>query len=56
MLQDGKPINPGETAVLPIQFLRPDLVLPKLSVGKKFFLWEGGNIAEGEVVELLDHE
>jgi hypothetical protein len=53
-LQNTKPIEPGETVVLPIQFLRTDLVLPKLSVGQKFFLWQGGHIAEGEVVKILE--
>ena len=53
LLKNAKPIKPGETVVLPIQFLRPDLVLPKLSAGQRFFLWEGGHIAEGEIVEIL---
>jgi hypothetical protein len=53
-LENAEPIKPGDTVVLPIQFLRPDLVLPKLSVGQKFFLWEGGHRAEGEVVEIFE--
>jgi hypothetical protein len=52
-LKEAKPIYPGDVAVLPIQFLRPDLVLAKLSVGRKFFLWELGHIAEGEVLEII---
>jgi hypothetical protein len=55
LLQNAKPIKPGEIVVLPIQFLRPELLLPKLLLGRKFFLWEGGHIAEGEVVEILNH-
>ena len=52
-LQDEMVVNPGDTVVLAIQFLRPDLVLSKLSVGQQFFLWELGYIADGEVVEIL---
>lgn len=52
-LDSGRPIKPGDTVVLAILFLWPDLVLPKLSVGTKFFLWERGHIAEGEVLEIL---
>jgi hypothetical protein len=53
LLKDAKPIEPGETIVLPVHFLRPELVLPKLSVGQTFYLWEVGHIAEGEVLEIL---
>lgn len=53
LLQSARPIEPGQTATLAIQFLFPDLVLPKLFVGQKFFLWQGGHIAEGEVVEIV---
>jgi hypothetical protein len=53
-LEARKPVELGETIVLPIQFLRPELVMPKFSIGKKFFLWElGAHIAEGEIVEFV---
>lgn len=52
LIYDGQPIKPGDTAVLPIQFLCPNLVLPKLSVGTKFFLWASGNFAQGEVLDI----
>lgn len=55
LLLGERPVGPGDTIVLPIQFLRPDLVLPKLFVGQKFFLWEDGHIAEGEVVEIQNN-
>jgi hypothetical protein len=54
LINDAKPIKPGDTVELPIQFLWPNLVLPKLSVGTKFFLWAGGHFAEGQVVKILD--
>jgi hypothetical protein len=43
----------GETYQLPVMFLHPDLVLPKLSSGKPVKLWEGKDIATGEVVRLV---
>jgi len=33
-----------------VKFLRPDLVLPKLSPGKQISLWEGKEIATGSVI------
>ena len=54
LLPNAKPIRPGDTVRLPIQFVFPKLVLPKLSLGQKFFLWELGHIAEGEVIEILN--
>ena len=43
----------GETYELPVKFLNPDLVLSKLSPGKPVRLWEGKDIATGEIVRLL---
>ena len=42
----------GGTYEVPIQFLSPELVLPKLSVGTTVTLWEGKDIATGKVVRL----
>jgi hypothetical protein len=36
-----------------IKFLNPDLVLLKLSAGKPVTLWEGKDIAAGEVVRVV---
>jgi hypothetical protein len=44
----------GSTYELPIKFLRPDLALLKLSVGKSITLWEGKDIANGKVVRFED--
>ncbi len=46
------PISPGEKKErVPIKFLCPNLIMPKLKVGSKFYLWDMRNIAEGEVEE-----
>ena len=51
--QVGVSLAPGETADVPIKFLRPDLVKPRLRAGARFKLWEGGDFAEGEVLEVV---
>ena len=43
----------GETHYLALQFLNPDLVLPRLNEGAKITLWEGKTIAEGEVTKVF---
>lgn len=45
-------INPGDTVDLAIQFLNPDLVLPRLRTGVDFRFWEGGTIAVGTVTKI----
>src|SRR5579872_823008 len=52
MIQKKQPVQPGVTNLFPVEFIRPDLVVPKLSIGQTFFLWEGRHIAEGEVIEI----
>lgn len=49
---DGKTLQLGETYELPVKFLNPHLVLPKLSPGKPVKLWEGKEIATGKVLRL----
>ena len=53
LLVQGKTLELGETYELPVQFLYPELALPKLSPGKSVRLWEGKDIAAGEVVRLV---
>jgi hypothetical protein len=52
-LEKTGPIAPGATATVPITFLFPELIKPRLKVGNKFTLWEMGTIAEGVVEEIL---
>lgn len=55
LLEEVGPISPGESKnEVPIKFLCPDLVLSKLRVGTKFYLWDMRNIAEGEVVKIIN--
>ncbi len=54
LLPKDKLINPGDTVRVSMEFLSPQIVLPMLSVGKKFQLWESGIKAEGEVISLED--
>lgn len=53
LLVKAQTLDLGEIYDLPIKFLNPELVLPKLSVGKPVKLWEGKDIAVGEVVQLV---
>ena len=52
--QVGVTLAPGATAVVPIKFLRPDLVKPRLRTGARFKLWEGKDFADGEVLEVVN--
>jgi hypothetical protein len=54
LLENIGAIKPGETkSGVPIKFLCPELVIPKLKKGVKFYLWDMRNIAEGEVEQVL---
>jgi hypothetical protein len=39
---------------VPIKFLCPELVMPKLFEGKNFYLWELRNIGEGQIVKIIN--
>jgi len=52
--QVGITLSPGDTAEVPIKFLRPDLVKQRLQAGAKFKLWEGKDFADGEVLEIVN--
>jgi hypothetical protein len=53
LLVTSRILRPGETYELPVKFLSPHLVVPKLAVGTVVTLWEGKEIATGEVIELV---
>jgi hypothetical protein len=46
----GQKLELGKTYEIPVKFLNPDLALPKLSIGKAITLWEGKEIASGQVL------
>jgi hypothetical protein len=45
-------LSPGQSARLPMEFQRPDLVFPLLRLGSEFTLWESGTIGHGRVIEI----
>jgi hypothetical protein len=56
IVHDSQLIIPGQTVDLQIVFLFPDLVLPKLHVGFKFFLnaVPRTHAAEAQIIEFID--
>jgi hypothetical protein len=51
LLDEIGSITPGEYKKnVPIKFLSPELILPILKKGLKFYLWDMRNIAEGEII------
>jgi hypothetical protein len=53
LLQTVGPLAPGTTATVPIRFLSPDLIKPRLATGVRFKLWEIRDIADGIVDEVF---
>jgi hypothetical protein len=50
---DEGPLAPGASATVPIKFLFPELIKPRLKVGSRFKLWEMRTIADGVVEQIL---
>jgi hypothetical protein len=46
---DGKTLAPGETLLLEVQFLSPEIA-PAFRSAKKFYLWEGRIIGEAAAI------
>jgi hypothetical protein len=51
--QAGIDLPLGGNAVVPIKFLFPEHIVPRLKKGDQFRLWEGKEIAVGEVLEVI---
>ena len=51
-LSESGPLMPGCKATVPVAFLYPENVVPRLSEGTQFNLWEGKTIANGRVVSI----
>jgi hypothetical protein len=49
---EGRTFNLGETYEVGIRFLNPQWALPLLAVGKRISLWEGKEVASGEVLRI----
>jgi hypothetical protein len=54
LMLKGRRLELGSTYEVPVKFLYRDLALPKLSVGKEVLLWEGRNVAKGQVIKIAD--
>ena len=52
-LEKSGPFAPGMTATVPITFRSPASIKPRLKIGSRFTLWEGGTIAEGVVEQVI---
>ncbi len=50
----GISLCPGKTADVPVAFLNPQHIKPRLHKGDHFTLWEFGDFAEGEVLEVIE--
>ena len=50
---DIGPLNPGARARVPVVFLSPALIVPRLRRGSSFTIWEGRPIGQGAVVEVV---
>ena len=54
ILESFGEIKPGEEIKeVPIAFLCPELVLPKIREGQEFDLWEAGIKAKGKILKIL---
>jgi hypothetical protein len=56
LLDECGPLSPGARALVPIQFLRPELIVPRLQEGSQFDIWELRTIGKGVVREILRHD
>ncbi len=54
LLLEGRKLELGVWSVVPVKFLDWGTVFPKLSVGTRFALWEGREIAEGEIERISE--
>ncbi len=54
LLIGDKEIELGKYYELPVKFLDRDLALPNLAVGKNIILFEGKEVAEGQVIKIYD--
>ena len=51
-LSEAGPLLPDKSATVPVAFLCPENVVPRLAAGTEFRLWEGRTIANGKIISL----
>lgn len=54
LLLDGRRLDLGTSYEVPVKFLYRDKALPKMKPGALVHLWEGRNVAEGQVVQIFE--
>ena len=46
--------SPGQTMTVGVQFLFPEMALPRFPIDATFRVWEGGIVGHGRVVKIRD--
>lgn len=54
LLLDGRCLDLGVSYEVPVKFLYRDKALPKMQPGAEIHLWEGRNIAKGQVIQVCE--
>ncbi len=54
LLIDNAVLDLGSEYEVPVKFLNKNTLMDNLKVGIRFFLWEGKEVAEGEIIRLCD--
>lgn len=54
LLIGDKEIKLGKYYEIPVKFLDKDLALPNLAIGKSITLWEGKEVANGQVIKICN--
>ncbi|MET2467342.1 hypothetical protein ABXT21_25470, partial [Ralstonia sp. SM1864_UCD524_TZ4] len=54
LLLEGQRLELGSTYEVPVKFLYREPALSKLAVGKHVLLWEGRDVAKGQVIKIAD--
>jgi hypothetical protein len=49
---NGQDFILGKSIEVPVEFMSPDLALPKFQVGTQFKIWAGKDVGVGEVIAL----
>ena len=53
LLIEGMTLELGRSYEVPVKFLNKDSIVPKLIIGKHIILWEGKEVADGQVTRIL---
>jgi len=56
LIIDGERLELGVYHEVPIKFLFIEYAYPEIRIGRKFHLWAGRKIAEGEIVRIVNSD